>query len=82
MDQIMPPLMGDDDEPDDAAAAAADDDDDARTVYCSHAVGMAPLSLEVWASYLAAYPEALELLMQIPFPERSDDDLSHLDFVD
>ena len=36
---------------------------------------MAPLSLEVWASDLAAYPEALELLMQIPFPERSDDDL-------
>ncbi len=77
----MPPLMGDDDEPDDAAAAAAanHDDDDARTVYCSHAVGMAPLSLEVWASYLAAYPEALELLMNLPFPERSDDDL---DFVD
>jgi hypothetical protein len=81
MDQIMPPLMGDDDEPDDAAAAA-DDDDDARTVYCSHAVGMAPLSLEVWASFLASYPEAWEILLSIPFPERSDDDLSHLDFVD
>jgi hypothetical protein len=75
MDQIMPPLMGDDDddEPDDAAADA---------------VGMAPLSLEVWASFLAAYPEALELLMNIPFPVRSDDDLDpersddDLDFVD
>ena len=79
MDQIMPPLMGDDDEPDDAAAAAADDDDDARTVYCSHAVGMAPLSLEVWARFFATYPEALDLLASIPFPARTDD---ALDFVD
>ena len=81
----MPPLMGndDDDEPDDdddeAAAAADDDDDDARTVYCSHAVGMAPLSLEVWARFFATYPEALDLLASIPFPARSDDDLHFVD---
>ena len=64
----MPPLMGDD-----------DDDDDARTVYCSHAFGMAPLSLEVWARFFAAYPEALDLLASIPFPERSDDAVLFVD---
>ena len=62
MSQSMPPLMGDD-----------DDDDDARTVYCSHDVGMAPPSLEVWARFFATYPEALDLLA------RMDD---ALDFVD
>ena len=77
-------MMGNDDEPDDdeaaaAAAAADDDDDDARTVYCSHAVGMAPLSLEVWARFFATYPEALDLLASIPFPARSDDDLHFVD---
>ena len=77
-------MMGNDDEPDDdeaaaAAAAADDDDDDARTVYCSHAVGMAPLSLEVWARFFAAYPEALDLLASIPFPERSDDAVLFVD---
>jgi len=80
MDQIMPPLMGDDDEPDDAAAA--DDDDDARTVYCSHAVGMAPLSLEAWASFLASYPEAWDILLSIPFPEPPHDDLAIDDLLD
>ena len=57
MSQSMPPLMGDD-----------DDDDDARTVYCSHDVGMAPLSLEVWARFFATYPEALDLLTRTIAP--------------